>query len=244
MEAHQVQGWLVKGTSKTPSQVLMASAWGQGMPQELRRLEALLRRAARVLPLEEQAHTWCRSRSQLTGHGLKASLPWNSVGVLSEVEANWMANQFREGAEAYNSMLQSLEPQNVTLDIMKGIPALNTKVSNMLRDAAIMAENTVRGRFVEMNAGLNRRQLQQEQARPIRDRLTRLGLETKLKVFHPLYLRGRQFRISEELLQGIENQIPEALAEYHVNVEVFCRAERDPQLRDLAASWFAQAVLA
>jgi len=243
MEAHQVQGWLVKGTSKTPSQVLMASAWGQGMPQELRRLEALLRRAARALHLEEQAHTWCRTRSQLVGHGLKASLPWSTVGVLTEEEANWMATHFSNGAETYQRMLDSLEPQNVTLDIMRSIPRLNAQVSNQLRDAAIMAENTVRGRFVEMNAGLNRRQLQQEQRKPIRDRLAQLSLEAKLKAFHPLFLRGRHFRVAEDLLRGIENQVPGAIAEYHLNVEVFCRAEQDPQLRSLATAWFAQAIL-
>jgi len=164
--------------------------------------------------------------------------------VLTEVEANWMANTFREGSEAYQRMLESLDPANISLDVMRRIPGENTRVSNLLRDATIMAENTVRGRFVELNSGLNRRQIQQEQKKPIRDRLRHMGLETKLKVFHPLFLRGRQFRLTEELLQGIENQIPGAIAEYQDHVRVFCQAERDPQLRDLAASWFAQAILA
>lgn len=244
MESHQVQGWLVQGTSKTPTQALMASAWGQGMPQELRRLEALLRRAARALQLEGQAHTWCRTKSQLIGHGLKANLPWSTVGVLSEEEATWMASHFRTGKEAYDDMLLSLEPQNVNLNIMKSLPQTNSKVSNSLRIASIMAENTVRGRFLELNRGLSRRQIQHEQKRPIKERLLHMDMETKLKVFHPLFLRGRIFRLSEELVEGLEKGDPQAYTDARADAEVFCKAEPDPELRDIALSWFQQALIA
>jgi hypothetical protein len=179
----------------------------------------------------------------LVGHGLKASLPWNTVGVLNESEANWMANHFSAAANAYNNMLMSLEPQNVTFDIMRNIPALNTRVSNMLREAAIMTENTVRGRFVALNSGLNRRQKQLEQKRPIRERLLNMDLETKLRFFNPLFLRGRQFRLPEDVLAGLDSGDPRARQEVLADANTFCNVEQDPQLKDLALSWFSQAIV-
>jgi len=243
MEANQVQGWLVRGTAKTPSQVLMQSAWGQGMPQELRRLEALLRRAARALPLEGKAHTWCRTKAQLLGHGIKASLPWMKVGVLSESEANWIASRYEKEAQAFNEMLASLEPANISLDVMQAIPAKNTAIANSLRGASSMVDSAIRGRFVALTKGLSRRQAQVESKRPIRDRLAQMDMECRLSVFHPLYLRNRQFRLPEQLLIGLERGDPQAYADALADALAFCTPERDPELRVLAETWFRQSLV-
>jgi hypothetical protein len=164
--------------------------------------------------------------------------------VLSEEEANWMAHRFREGGQAYQDMLNSLEPSNVSLDVMRHLPAVNTRVSNLLRDASIMAENTVRGRFLALNSGLSRKQAQIEQKRPIRDRMLNMDLEVKVKTFHPLFLRGRQFRLEELVVQALQNGDPEARAEALRESEVFCNAEPDANLRALAVAWFRQALTA
>jgi hypothetical protein len=242
MEANQVQGWLVKGTSRTPAQILTKSAWGSGMPAELRRLEALFRRAARAMPLLRQAATWCRSRNQLVGHGLKQDLPWHKVGILTRVEADWMSTQYPAAIEAYQSMLDSLRPENITLDVMKGLPRRNAEISAKLRNPSRMVEDTIRGRFTALSAGFTRRDAAREQKRPINDRIASARLETKLEVFHPLFLRARRFRVSEELVEAHLKGDAIARAELREQAREFCQAEPDPQLRELAHTWFSSAL--
>jgi hypothetical protein len=241
LEASNVQGWLIKGTVKTPAQALTQSAWGTGMPQELRRLEALLRRGARALDLSKQAHSWCRTRQQLVGHGIRTGLPWKSTGVLTQSESLWMSNAYRNAEQAYNNMLDSLEPANVNLNVMRDLPRRNQEVSRLLREPSTMADQAVRGRFVALTTGLTRRDAQREQRRPIEDRVRDTGIETKLEVFHPLFLRGRRFRLPQELLEGIHDS-QEAKANAFAQAEAFCNAERDPELRDLAKTWFASVI--
>jgi len=106
-----------------------------------------------------------------------------------------------------------------------------------------MVENVVRGRFTALTAGISRRQAQQESKRPIRERLAQMDLETKLSVFHPLYLRGRKFHLPENLLLGIEQGDPEAIRLATADSRVFVNAEPNPQLRALAEAWFTQALV-
>jgi len=242
MEANQVQGWLVRGTSRTPAQILTKTAWGSGMPAELRRLEALFRRAARTLPMLGQAATWCRTRNQLVGHGLKQGLPWDKVGVLTRVEADWLSAQYPAATQAYRDMLDSLRPDNITLDIMKRLPRRNAEISTSLRAPTQMVEDTIRGRFTALTAGMSRRDAAREQKRPISDRIASARLETKLEVFHPIFLRGRRFRTPESLVDRHLKGDPVARTELREQSLEFCNAEPDPQLRDLARAWFTSAL--
>jgi hypothetical protein len=135
-------------------------------------------------------------------------------------------------------MLDSLLPQNVTLTVMKGLPAENSRVSALLREPSIMVDKTIRGRFVALSSGLSRRDALREQRQPIGDRIANAKVETRLEVFHPLYLRGRKFRLSEKHVQALFDGDPAALAAAIEQAKAFCTAEQDPRLKDLALSWF------
>jgi len=189
-----------------------------------------------------QAATWCRSRNQLVGHGLKQGLPWDKVGILTRVEADWMSGQNPAATEAYNRMLDDLRPENITLDIMKGLPRRNAEISARLRNPARMVEDTIRGRFAALSAGLTRRDAGREQKRPINDRIASARLETKLEVFHPLFLKGRRFRVNEEVVEAHLKGDHLARADLREQAREFCMAEPDPQLRDLALAWFTSAL--
>jgi hypothetical protein len=135
-------------------------------------------------------------------------------------------------------MLDSLRPDVVSLEIMKGIPRENARISALLRHPARMVEDTIHGRFVALSAGLSRREAQREVKRPIADRISSASFEKLLEVFHPLFLRGRRFRVSEEMAEAFLNGNAEARSELRRQIDEFVHAEQDPQLRALAASYF------
>jgi len=238
METHGVQGWLVKGTSRSMAQVLTHSVWGRDVPQELRRLEALLRRAARRLPMEKLAATWCRSKNQLLGHGIRTNLPWLQVGVLQPAEASWIASSNETAAQAYKNMLHDLDSGGLSFTDLQNLPRRNAEISARLRSATLMVDNAIRGRFVALQAGKSRREIQKEQKRPILERIAHMEKNLYLEVFHPLFLRGRKFRLPEKMLHAIQDGDRDALTEAVRQSNHFCSAEQDEQLRHLAESWF------
>jgi hypothetical protein len=187
------------------------------------------------------AASWCRSVSQLAGHGIKGTLPWTKVGILTQAEADWMSAAYHDAGQAYQDMLDSLAPHNVTLGIMQTLPATNRKISASLRRTSEMVDSTIRGRFAALSRGMSRRDLQKEQRRPIVDRVNSAGTEVKFEAFNPLFLRGRRFVLTEDQLKGLEKQDPEVKAEVADHYRRFCIAERDQQLQDLAMSWFENA---
>jgi hypothetical protein len=241
-ESQGIQGWVVKGTPKAPSILLQGKTWSKGLPVEIQKLEALLRRSARQLDMMSQAHSWCRTKQQLLGHGVKAGLPWDKVGVLTAEEAQWFESTFSTEAKAYKDMLDSLEPQNVSFDTMKGLPSKNSEISKLLRRPTEMAEGTIRGRFLVLVQGKNKRTQKAEAKLPIEQRIASLDMEQTLGSFHPLFLRKRQFRLSQELLQALERGNLEAKAEAVRQATQFCSVEQDPSLRNLATVWFEQTI--
>jgi hypothetical protein len=155
-------------------------------------------------------------------------------------EANWLADQNQLAAKAYSDMLSSLEPGNITLDVMRSLPATNTRIANLLRNASITVENVIRGRFTSLVSGLNKRQAAAESKRPIRDRLIHMSMETRLSVFHPLFLRNRTFRLTEASIDAIERGDTNARINALEDARVFCNAEQDLPLKALALAWFTQ----
>lgn len=237
MESLHIKGWLIKGSYKSPSQTLSGNAWGNGVPGELKRLEALLRRAARQLN-PEHARTWLRTPEQLRGHGLKATLPWRTVGVLTASEANWFATENAAIEVSYNNMLASMHPDVVSLDTARTLPDVNTRIANQLRPSALLIDNLVRGRFTAMVQGKNKRQAEAESKRPIQERINSIGLDLKLSKFNPLFIRGRPFNIPDNVAARLLEDNQEAKEQTLAQALNYCRNEQSRTLRELAIFWF------
>jgi hypothetical protein len=214
------------------------------MPAELKRLEALLRRGARAIDIGSKAHTWCRTKQQLLGHGVRKELPWKAIGILTKSESEYLSLKHQATEEKYKQLLDSLEPSNVTINIMRDLPAKNSEISRLLREVSAQIDNVIRGRFSALVKGMPKKQAQAESKRPIKDRIEHMDLECRLSVFHPLFLKGRIFRLTENILNGLEDQNLEAMNEAKAYAEVFVKSEPDPLLKGMAQSWFDQALIA
>jgi hypothetical protein len=235
---HNLEPWLIKGSSKSMSQVLTRQAWATGLPVELRRLEALIRRAASSLPDGDWIAKWSKTSSQLAGHGIRQTIPYKKVGIVSQAEVDWISDHYRKAEEAYENLRHLLDNPKKTKRDLQRVPEENRRVAGFLRIPSDLHESVTRGRFSALNEGISRRDQARENRRPIGDRLRDLDVIQKLSVMHPLFLRGRRFVIHEDQITGLQARNPAITLGVRNQIIAFTRAEQDPVLRDLAETWF------
>jgi hypothetical protein len=232
----KIQSWYVRGHAKSPSQVLTQKAWGVDLSPELRRLEALLRRASRALDLKSVAHTWMRSSESLSGNGIKKTLPWSKVGILTLAEQEFLSYEFKQAADNFYRLKADIDHPDLVL--MQNFPNRVKEVSQSLRLPALMVDRLIAGRFQALNRGLSRKELKHQSKLPIEVRIGELDMETRMEVFHPLFLKNRRFRVTQELVKAVDTGDPDARKELLHQATIFCQAEENKRLQRLALSWF------
>lgn len=235
---HNLEPWLIKGSSRSMSQILTRQAWATGLPVELRRLEALIRRAAHSLPGGDWIASWSKSFSQLAGHGIKQTIPYKRTGIVSQAEVEWISDHYQRAENAYNELRVILDSPEKSYNDLRGVPEMNRLVAASLRIPTDMHESVTRGRFAVLNAGIPKRELARENRRQIADRLSQMDVVQKLSVMHPLFLRGRRFAFHEDQITGLQARNPVIYRAVRNSMMRFCEVEPDPVLREMAETWF------
>jgi hypothetical protein len=239
---NNLEPWLIKGTAKSPQQVLTSQAWATGLPTELRRLDALIRRAAKVLPLKDNIARWSKTFSQLAGHGIKQAVPYKKVGVVSQAEVDWISVTNQRGESLFKKLKDDLTPSKVTYATLRDLPERNREIAAAFRSASEMHDSATRGRFGVLNGKLNRRDLTREAKKPIAERLANMDTIDKWSVMHPLFLRGRKFALAEDQITGIRAGNPAVYGSVERAIVRFTESEPDPSLKRMAQTWFGDAL--
>jgi hypothetical protein len=237
LSTSNIPSFLIKGKGKSPAQFLSKSAWGRDIEESRQRLSALLRRAARGLIIRGSLASFIRGPDSLKGHGIKGSMPWERVGIMSQDEADWLHSKCSGAEREYNELLSTLSSQAVSIADLAGVNHRNQRIAAMLRPFEIMVDQLVHGRFVTLEAGLTVRQKKEARKRKVSERIADLDIFDKAQRFNPLYLRGRNFVVSEALREACYDGNPSALAELKEHIARFCFSETDENLRQIAESW-------
>jgi hypothetical protein len=240
-ETKKLPALFIKGSRKSPSEILSKSVWGTTLTDEQKALEALLRRAAGGLGIKDfKSH--CKSIHALKGHGIRKSLPWQGQSILTQDEVTWFDTEYKSAVDASNLIEATLKNESATLVDYVALPARITALAQLLVKPEQEAQTAIGARFKALAEGLPRKVLAIERKRPIRDRVAGLPMERYLRVFHPLMIHGRYFNLPEGLLEAFQNGANSAQKEVTELIDTFIKGEQNAELRILAYSWFASEV--
>jgi hypothetical protein len=239
MEANNIAGAFVIGKSVQPSKYWTGSVWSTNIPQELHRLEALWRRAARSLSLGDLANSYLKTSKQLEGHGIRQDVPWSKVGILQIDEANYLARKYQNGARELENLKASLNPETITLDDIRTLPSSIRKVSSALKEPSLIVDRTTTLRFKALNQGKSKKEIQLANKMPISARLAEMDLETKICFFNPVILTGKIFYMDKELATAVERGNPDAIGEVKSNLMKFAAAQSDLEYSKLMESFIS-----
>jgi len=243
LENLNIPFFLIKGNNKNPLQFLSKSAWGKDVDITRMRLAALIRRAAKnIVPYDLHSHI--RSSQSLRGHGIRNGLPWNKEGIISAEENRVIRSMFSNCESAYKELCEIIDDQKCTIESLRGIPKKIEELSKSLRPADELVDKMVHQRFLALNRGLTGKRLKDAQKQTIELRVQNMDPFERSTVFHPLFIRGRKFNTSEVIREACERGHEEAIEELKTNIKLFCDAEEVSILRNLAAAWFSNNLLA
>jgi len=230
MASQQIAGAYIQGKSSQPSKAWQGSAWSTNIPVELRRLEALLRRAALALNLGDNARNYLRPIQSLEGHGIKQNLPWSKTGVLSPAEQRFFATRYAAGAEALEELKAEMSPETVSLETVRGLPLRLRKISEMLREPSVAINRLTTTRFKALEQGLSKKEVQNVRRQPIETRLVQMDLSTRICFFNPMMLLGRIFHLDSELEKAVDKGDLSAIDEAKSQLMNFATSSKDSDI--------------
>jgi hypothetical protein len=174
----------------------------------------------------------------LAGHGIKQTIPYKKVGVVSQEEVDWLSTTYPNGEASYKSMRDLLDSPKKSLKDLRSIPDRNKQLSNSIQSPGLIHESVTRGRFAALNEGISRRDQIRENRKPIADRLANMDTVAKWAVMHPLFLKGRRFTFHEDQIAGLQARNPAVISGIDREIKRFTDSEPDPSLRRMAQIWF------
>jgi hypothetical protein len=229
--------WYGKGSP--PSSTFAKGAWGTKVPAELLRLEALCRRAAQTVSYPLFVEHYCKTYSQLVGHGIKATLPWSKEGVLSSDELKYIKSQNKTANDLYNELKAEFEtkPMVNPLTFFSTLSSKIQKISQELKNAEILVDNITNIRFKALNEGLSKKELAQAQKKPIKERVLALDPVKRIVSFNPLQLIPYHMKIDERTLGFLDKGIPQAFYEVRKQFDFAAHKAFDKSLHALCSNW-------
>lgn len=242
--AHNVRSWVCKGSPSTFKREFTGSPWSLKLPPEILRLESFLRRAARCLDMVKTAPSWAKTSAQLRGNGIKKDLPWSKTGILQSAEAEYLRTTYSKLDTQYKELCDSIDGANASMEAMVRLPERCEAYARAARDVELLVDKVSRGRFAVLEGGKPHRQVVKERREPIGSRISSLDMAQWMSVFHPLFLRGRHFSISEAMSSALDygNLSQELQDQLREQFTKFASVEKDPVLRELSLVWFEQAL--
>jgi hypothetical protein len=227
MESNNIAGTYLNGKSSPPSKYWAGSAWSTKTPQELQRLEALIRRAAKALNLSAKATLYFRTVTQLEGHGIKQDVPWSKVGILTQDESDFLGRKYQAGKQLLDELKNQLKPENVTINVIQTLPNKVREVSLSLKEASLVVDRTTTLRFKALNAGLSKRELQNASKVPIGTRLASMDIITRISYFNPVALTGKIFHVDETRARLIQRGDLQTINEIKDELFAFSKTQSD-----------------
>jgi hypothetical protein len=229
-----------KHNSPSPNVVVTGSAWGTHLNSNTIRLIALAKRGASGLTFTNP-HLWLRSIESLRGSEIKKDLKHKRVGILSQIEVDYITAKYPNIQQDYDNFANELRGADVAWcqTLEDRIKALNRAA----KPAEILA-NTVVQRRIQAALPENKKLRDKALKRPIKESIDAMGGEAYIKAFNPAEIATSQpFSVSLDLFpeSATQEQVRNDLcAQYATAVRIIS----DESYRQKCINWFAATIAA
>jgi len=185
--------WWAKGQPWHPTKGLTGKAWSDTLDATTRRVNSLLSRAATKLDYTTNWATWFRSKESFLGNEIKKALPHKGTQLITELEAQYMDSQFKNGIEAYNKLLQGLDYP--TIPFVTALANRIKEVGQALRPLNDAVEKVISHRINAIYPS-GKREKRLAQKSPLKDLIARLSKTKYIFAYDPCILGGmRAFHV-------------------------------------------------
>jgi hypothetical protein len=229
-----------KGNSVSPNTIITGSAWGSQLNSGTIKLIALIKRGAQALRFASP-HLWLRSYESFRGNEIKKDLKHRRVGILSQIEVDYLSRRFPNIEEGYESFKGEL--RTATLEFCEAIPQRLAALNRAAKPAEILASTTVQRR-IQASLPTSKKLREKALKRPIKESFDEMDGEAYIAAFNPAELATNQrFQVN------LDEFNPEDGAEFRrgMLIQQYYQATQmitDEQFRRDCRDWFAATLAA
>lgn len=166
----------------------------------MRRIEALIRRAAKTLDCSASWISYKRPFEDLLGKEVKKELNFMKTGVLSRAEVDYLSNKHRSALEAYDNLPSAW--RHTTLVNVSGFQTEIIRVNKLLSIPCSMVDKVISIRM-KLIYPSSKKEKKQAKKTPLQELISGMDPLVMLMAMDPGQLSGlREFKISEDLLEA------------------------------------------
>jgi hypothetical protein len=239
-EQLNVDSQFLIGGSASFFEVVTGTAWGNNVSGEINRLIALIRRGAGSLKINDP-RPWIKSYEAFRSSFLKKDLKHKRVGILSQMEVNYLSTHHPEADQAYDKFESDLSQADLTFVInlkqhLRSVAMATARVESVAND---VIQQRIRVLYPSQKGPRSR-----AKKTPIWELINGLDGATYISAFNPATVAGKpKFTIPDHILENLD-KAPEDTHKYLVQqYKAYVQTVSDTQYRNDCLDWF-QATLA
>jgi hypothetical protein len=173
------------GAGATLQRAATGKAWSRDVHPSHSHIVALARRAA-ATQLFEEGNSWLLSKETFFSKGLKSSLPWDKVGIITPNEAKWLSLKYASEAKEWQNLCSKIDQK--TQDISTVFSEIQ-RVGHELRPVGELVER-ITARRVKAIYPSNVKERGKARKRPIEELIAEMEPEAYLYAFNPCLLEN------------------------------------------------------
>jgi hypothetical protein len=239
LEDTKVSVKLLKGATETLQHAASGKAWASNTTADQQRIFALIRRASRMITVENHG-LWLRSWRSLQGQEVKKTIKHLKVGILSKVESDYIVQLHPKGPELYEILQRKIVEAD--LNIMVNLPNMIDEANKALSIPERIADTVVRLRLSRILPSQGKAR-KNALSRPMAELIDEMDGEAFIETFNPaLVTRATMFKLNLDRFTGTSAS-PEEIKRILVeDYKKYLTTIEDDSYRSYCCNWFESAL--
>jgi hypothetical protein len=239
-EQQNVDAQFLLGGSASFFEVVTGTAWGNNVSGEINRLIALIRRGAGSLRINDPK-PWLKSYEAFRSSFLKKDLKHKRVGILSQMEVNYLSTHYPEATQAYDKFEVALSQADLTFVLnlkshLREVAIATAKVESIAND---IIQQRIRVLYPTQKGPRAR-----ARKTPVWELINGLDGATYVSAFNPASVAGKpKFTIPDHIIENLEKTPDETRLYLMQMYQTYVRTVTDTKYQQECLDWF-QATLA
>jgi hypothetical protein len=208
---------------------------------EINRLIALIRRGAGSLIINDPK-PWIKSYEAFRNSFLKKDLKHKRVGILSQMEVNYLSTHYPEAAQAYIKFEADLAQADLTFvhnlkTHLRSVAIASARVESIAND---IIQQRIRVLYPSAKGARAR-----ARKVPVSELISGLDGPTYISAFNPAAVTGKpKFSITDNVIENLEKDPDATRKHLWQQYQVYVRTIDDKKYHDDCLDWFEATLVA
>jgi hypothetical protein len=223
------------GGSASFFEVVTGTAWGNNVSGEVNRLIAIIRRGAGYLRINDPK-PWLKSYEAIRSSFLKKDLKSQRVGILSQMEVNYLSTHYPDASQAYKKFEEAYEKADLTFvfNLHKHLNAVAQATAQVESVANDIIQQRIRVLYPSQKGPRAR-----ARKTPVRELINNLDGPSYITQFNPALVAGKpKFTIPDHILGNLEQNPEDTSLLLVQQYKKYTETIQDDNYRVECQNWF------